>query len=124
MDAKQIQTIVIAIGVILLIWICIKIYRLAKGVGKTITAVGNAVKSERYIAPSQGYVRMEPYAEPTFLDGIMQTMGQGENTNFNAPSDSLMQAQQAANMGIDTDNLVGWMDLTSHNLAGVKGMNL
>jgi hypothetical protein len=124
MDPKTIQRIALAIGAILIIWLLIKIYRIATGVGKTVAAVGAAVTGERYIAPTQGYIRAEPYAEPTFLDGIMQTIGQGENINPNAPSSSLLQAQQAARMGIDTDNLVGWMDVAEHNLAGIKGMNL
>ena len=97
-------------------------------------------KKEHYIAPNMGPIPpMDPTVErfdtsitqsavdsngSPFLEGVFRTIGTGENTNFNAPSDSLMIAQDAAKHHAGGPGLIPYMDLTFHNLAPVKGMNL
>ena len=59
-----------------------------------------------------------------FLDSYFENVGAGSNTDFNAPSDSLMMAQNAARGAGDINGLVGEMDIVYHNLAETKGINL
>jgi len=129
----KIKTILYILAGLIALWVVLKF----KSIVGFFTGVAGAATGEQYIAPNMTPVPVsEAYAQPTisqaalasngspFLEGVFRNIGTGENTNFQAASDSLKEAQNIAARGINTDNLVGWMDLSSHNLAGVKGMNL
>ena len=126
----KIKTILYILAGLIALWVVLKF----KAIVGFFTSIASG---EQYIAPNMTPVPVsESYTQPTisqaafasngspFLEGVFRNIGTGENTNFQAASDSLKEAQNIAARGINTDNLVGWMDLSSHNLAGVKGMNL
>jgi len=126
-------TIILTIVALIVAYYLYKLVSTATSAASAVASAASAALKEQYIAPSGGYIPVpsEPYANQViegdgspFLEGVMQTVGIGNNRDFNAPSSSLLEAQQAAKIGLGTNGLVGWMDVTQHNLAGVKGMNL
>jgi hypothetical protein len=125
-------TIILTIVALIVAYYLYKLVSTATSAASAVASAASAALKEQYIAPSGGYIPVpEPYANQViegdgspFLEGVMQTVGIGNNRDFNAPSSSLLEAQQAAKIGLGTNGLIGWMDVTQHNLAGVKGMNL